>query len=370
MSIAILQQRLHEINNNGLTRDLLPVTGIDFCSNDYLGFSQDEVLRENFLQRLEHFPVGSAGSRLLRGNLSLYEETEKLLADFVKRETALLFPSGYQANLALLSSLLNEGDWVFSDEFNHASIIDGIRLTKANRIVFPHCDYQYLEDQLKIQHAKSGLKVIVSESLFSMEGTLANLTDLAYLAEKYDALLIVDEAHSTGMFGASLVASLGFTEKVFATTHTGGKSLGAGGAWIAGNTILKKYLVNIARPFLFTTAPISALALLLQEATKHYQQVGSERAATIFTRVSKIRQLLSPFICDAVSGPIVPIIIGENFATSKMATALQQRAWDVRAIRPPTVPLGTARLRLTIKWNNSERQIEELAQDIKREILL
>lgn len=369
MSLAILQQRLQEIHSSGLTRNLSPVSGVDFCSNDYLGFSQDEVLRKNFLQRLQHFPIGAAGSRLLRGNHAIYEETEALLADFVKREVALLFPSGYQANLALLSALLKEGDYVFSDEFNHASIIDGIRLTKATRTIFPHRDYQYLEDQLKTQHTKPGLKIIVSESLFSMEGTLANVKDLALLAEKYNALLIIDEAHSTGVFGASLIASLGLTEKVFATIHTGGKALGVSGAWIAGNALLKKYLINVARPFLFTTAPISALALLLQEAIKHYQQVGSERAAAIFTRVNKIRQLLAAFINDSVSGPIVPIIIGENFAATKVAAALQQRAWDVRAIRPPTVPIGTARLRLTIKWSNSEQQIEELVRDIKREIL-
>lgn len=364
--LDILQHRLNQQNSAGLMRTLTTPFGVDFCSNDYLGFADDDVLRQACLQRLTNIPLGATGSRLLRGNLELYEQTEELLAVFVKRKAALFFPSGYQANIALLSALLTPEDVVFSDSLNHASIIDGIRLSKAEKIIFPHRDYQFLAEQLK--KAKHKLKVIITESLFSMEGTLANLPELVALANRYGALLIVDEAHSTGLWGASLVATLGLSEQVFATIHTAGKALGASGAWIAGDAILKNLLINFSRPFIFSTAPALMLLVLLQEALGFYHKVGVERAQIVLNRAAQFQQLLAKFILTNDPGPIISVLIGENIPALKISAALQQKSWDVRAIRPPTVPQGTARLRMTVKWCNTDEQIKNLAADLSREL--
>ena len=363
--IPQLQHRMALHQSQGLARCLRAPCGVDFSSNDYLGFAQDSLLRERFIGRLEQVAVGAAGSRLLRGNLALHEETERLLAAFSSRETALLFPSGYMANIGLLSALLRPEDLVFSDALNHASIIDGIQLSKARKIIFPHRDYSFLAEQLKLHQAQKCLKVIVSESVFSMEGTQADLLQLAALADQYQALLIVDEAHSTGIWGKSLVATLGLTEQVFASTHTAGKALGAAGAWVAGNHLLRDYLIHFARSFIFTTAPLPALALLLQEAIKRYNEIGVTRALEVKKRAQYLRSLLSlTSEKNSHDTPIIAVGIGDNCRAINISTFLFERGWDIRAIRPPTVPKGTARLRITVKWVNSEKQLQQLAADL------
>lgn len=363
MSTQILKQRLAIHHNKGLTRAITTSHGVDLSSNDYLGFAQDPQLQINFMQRLNHsnYPAGATGSRLLTGNLQLFEETEALLAQFVQSESAFLFPSGYQANLALLSALLRNGDIVFSDVHNHASIIDGIRLTRAEKITFPHRHYDALEAQLKINASRRCLKIIISESLFSMEGTLANIATLATLAEKYDALLIIDEAHSTGIWGPSLVTKNGLRDRVFATVHTSSKALGCAGAWIAGNQLLKNYLINFARPVLFSTAPLPALAILLQEAIYYYQRVGMARANQIMINSQILRQLLSDLVSQQENTPILAIILKDNLTTIKIAHHLQNLGWQIYAIRSPTVPINTARLRITVKWLNNAAQLTQFA---------
>lgn len=363
-----LQQRLTNYHNLGLTRNLSLPMGVDLSSNDYLGFAQDTELNQYYIARLQQeFPNGAAGSRLLRGNLELYEQTEAILANFVQREAALLFSSGYTANLALFSALPQENDIVFSDKLNHASIIDGLRLSKAQKIRFPHRDYQQLEQQLKKYQQHASLKIIVTESLFSMEGTLADLPRLAHLAEIYNALLIVDEAHSTGLWGHSLVNSLGLTSKVFATTHTAGKCLGASGAWIAGSQLLRQYLINFARPFIFSTAPIPSMAILLQEAIKYYQLHGSARASIVRQRAVQLRNYLNlANSTEPNDSPIVTIPIGDNQRAIQISALLQQQGWDVRAIRPPTVPVGQAKLRITVKWCNNEEQLQRFAKSLHK----
>lgn len=360
-----LQQRLSNYKSQGLARTLRLPSGIDFSSNDYLGFAQEQLLRERFIARLQQTAVGAAGSRLLRGNLALHEETEHLLAAFSNREAALLFPSGYMANVGLLSAILHPEDLVFSDALNHASIIDGIQLSKARKIIFPHRDYAYLEEQLQRQQAPTCLKVIVTESVFSMEGTKADLLQLARLADQYQALLIVDEAHSTGIWGKSLVATLGLTEQVFASTHTAGKALGAAGAWVASSHFTRDYLVHFARSFIFTTAPLPALALLLQEAIKLYDEIGEKRAVAIQKRARYLRELLSIVAeKNADDAPIICVRIDDNQRATYISEFLSQRGFDIRAIRPPTVPAGTARLRITVKWLNSDIELQQLATDL------
>lgn len=363
----VLHERLEVYKNQGLTRTLMLPQGVDLSSNDYLGFSQENFFR---VENLPPFPQGSGASRLLRGHLPLFSETEKKLAAFVQREAALLFSSGYAANLGLFSSLLRENDVVFSDALNHASIIDGIRLSKAKRLIFPHRDYQWLEAELEKQNHSKNLCVIVTESLFSMEGTLADIPRLAALARKYNALLIVDEAHSTGLWGGSLVAHLGLTEQVFATVHTAGKALGAAGAWVAGSALLREYLIHFARSFIYSTAPLPLSAYLLQAAVHFYGKVGMERANQVRNRARWFRQYLA-VSTEGMNdeSPILSIPIGDSALALEISQQLQAWGWDVRAIRPPTVPAGTARLRVTVKWVNDEQQLKRFAGDLHRLLL-
>lgn len=363
MSLSILKKRLKSQTAYGLLRTLAKPQQIDLCSNDYLGFAQDKILQHNILKRLQKYPNGASGSRLLCGNLDLHEETETICASFVNREAAILFPSGYQANIALLSALLTADDLVFSDELNHASIIDGIRFSRANKIIYPHRNYHYLKQQLKTYQNKSCLKIIISESLFSMDGTLANLAELAQLAKKFNALLIIDEAHSTGLWGSSLVATTGLCKQVFATIHTGGKSLGVSGAWIAGSQLLKKYLINYARPLIFSTAPIPAIAVSLQEAIKYYKNIGEVRAQTLFKRANFFRSLLGEVTHQQENTPIISVLLNDIKSIQKICIALQKYNWHVYPIRPPSVPQHTARIRLTVKWCNSNKQLMQFAND-------
>lgn len=373
-------------------RTLTQKQGIDLSSNDYLGFSEDPILAERILKILstrtrkpthkgggpQSFPMGAAGSRLLRGNLDIHEEAEGHLAKFCNRDAALLFPSGYQANLGLISAILGPGDSVFSDELNHASLIDGIRLSRAERAIYPHRDMAALESDLAKHHEakkNNSLRVIVTESIFSMDGDQAPLPQLAALAKEYEALLVVDESHATGLWGSSnqaptpdqapheggggLVQALGLSNSVFATVHTGGKSLGCSGAWIACDAALKDYLVNFSRPFIFSTAPSPALAVSLIEACKHWFDVGPERAKEVHTFSSSLRNRLlllqeefkNQIRIPSGSSPIVPLIVSDNGLTLGASQFLQGAGYDVRAIRPPTVPEGTARLRITTPYD-------------------
>jgi 8-amino-7-oxononanoate synthase len=350
-----LQERLANFQSKGLTRNLVHPRGIDLSSSDYLGFAQDPELKKRYLARLQNYQqIGSGASRLLRGNLDLFTQTEKIVADFVGREASLLFSTGYAANVGLLSALLKKSDHVFSDELNHASIIDGISLSKANKTIFPHRDYAVLEQALEKTEYENNLKIIISESMFSMEGTHANLEKLVELSKKYKALLLIDEAHAVGLYGAGLVATQNLNEDVFATVHAAGKALGASGAWVSGSKFLKDYLTHFARSFIFSTAPIPAVPILLQEAIKYYQEVGGQRAEIVKQRAMQLREKISIETLGEQDCPIVPIMIGDNHRAISVAEKLQARGWDVRAIRPPTVPPGTARLRVTVKWCNTE----------------
>jgi 8-amino-7-oxononanoate synthase len=269
--------------------------------------------------------------------------------------------------VALLSSLLRAGDVVFSDALNHASIIDGLRLGRAERRIYPHADPAGLRRLLEAAARTDGaapLRVIVTESLFSMDGDAAPLAALADLAEEFSALLIVDEAHATGLFGASgggLAQACGLGGRVFATVHTGGKALGVGGAWVAGDQRLKDYLVNFSRPFIFSTAPIPALCVLLRLALDRWRAVGPGRAADLLRRATRLRGRLQRLsagpaaaLLEAAAGPILPFVLGDNRRALFVSEELRRRGFDARAIRPPTVADGTARLRLTISWPVAE----------------
>jgi 8-amino-7-oxononanoate synthase len=357
-----LSLRLAEARAAGLARELKPRAGSDFCSNDYLGFAEDIQLRRRVQAACEGAPLGSAGSRLVRGELALFARAEASLAAFSGREAALLFPSGYQANVALLSALGREGDFFYSDELNHASLIDGMRLSKATRRVYPHGDLAALRNLLEADRASPGLKFIVTESLFSMDGDAAPLRELAELASASGASLIVDEAHATGLWGSGLAERAGLSGLVLATTHAGGKALGSAGAWVAGSAVLKEYLVNFARGLIFSTAALPALAIQLEEAVAHWSEVGPERAEALFARSRKLAQALG----STVSGPIFPVVLGSNEQALAAQAELAREGFDVRAIRPPTVAPGTARLRVTLRATTPEAELDRFVKALMK----
>lgn len=375
LAIEPLEQRLAALNEEGQRRTLAFRKGIDFSSNDYLGFSADAELRARVLQeaQLRELPLGSSGSRLLRGQLEFFEEVETLLAQFCSREAAVVFPSGYQANVALLSALLRPTDIVFSDALNHASLIDGIRLSGARKEIYRHADVSHLRDllstSLKASSSSESLRIILTESLFGMDGDLAPLQELADLAEEFDALLIVDEAHATGLWGqlqennpkgggpkgGGIIQALGLSNRVFATIHPAGKAMGVSGAWVCGDAQLKDYLINFSRGFIFSTAPSPFIFLLLKSAVEYWKEVGPLRAQAVLERARYFNQ----------PGPIVPILLGDNHRAMEAALHLQAMRYDVRAIRPPTVPTGTARLRITLHWHHPWDELEGLKNEIR-----
>ncbi len=370
-----LERRLDFLAGRGCLRSFSFRQGVDFSSNDYLGFSEDLKLRSLFFERLKEVPMGSSASRLLRGQLKLYDEVEMKLAQFCNRESALLFPSGYQANIGLLSAILGPEDLVFSDQLNHASIIDGIRLSRAKKIVYPHTDTKALRDLLQKAGKTSALKVIVSESVFSMDGDCAPLRQLADLAQEFSALLIVDEAHATGIWGkfdqnlgGGWVQSFSLEERVFATIHPAGKAFGVAGAWVCGDARLKEYLINCSRPQIFSTALFPALAISLHAVLDYWEEVGVARASKVLLRSKSIREQIESW--SSLKGSlgeslIIPIVIGENSAALQVASFLQSEGLDVRAIRPPTVPAGGARLRLTVNWSQTFEDTQRLIQALK-----
>lgn len=347
-----LATRLQNISTENQRRYLVEPFGIDFCSNDYLGFTQDEILRKRIAEAISNLPNGASGSRLLRGHHDFMGKVERELATRVGQESALIFPSGYQANVGLLSTIASANDLVFSDQLNHASIIDGIKLSGAKKIIYPHCDLNGLASQLKRHHNHPGLKLIVTESLFSMDGDFAPLKELAKLAEQWGAQLIVDEAHATALFGdrgGGLIQELGLSHNVLATLHTGGKALGVGGAWVAANEELIQFLVNFSRPFIFSTAPSPFLFIALREAWRRWDEVGQSRADRVLSVSAKISVGMKR---NTRPSQIIPLILGSNQRALAVAAQLKQRGFDLRAIRYPTVALGAARLRMTLPFQS------------------
>jgi 8-amino-7-oxononanoate synthase len=333
-------------------RDLRRVAGIPLSSNDYLALAMHPELKDAITRAVsEDARVASTGSRLLSGNDARWEQLESDFAAFVGAEAALYFPSGYTANIGLLSSVLKPLDTVFSDAANHASLIDGIRLSHAKRVVFPHLDLNYLQDALR-NESGSGGKVVVVESIFSMEGDRAPLADLADLCDRFDASLIVDEAHATGVEGnggRGLIHSAGRPASVLATVHTCGKALAAMGAFVAGSRTLRDFLINHARPFIFATALPPYCAAHVSKALDLVRLADAERAR-LWQLSEYLRENLRTggFDIGTSDSQIIPLILGSNETAIRFASAVNAAGFDVRAIRPPTVPKGSARLRLSL----------------------
>ena len=349
---AALAEALAARERAGLLRRMQPPRGlVDLASNDYLGLAAHPHLIERTCDAVARFGVGSGGSRLLTGQRDAFTELEDRLASFCGAEAALLFVSGYAANLGLLTAIVGWDDLVLSDHRNHASLIDGIRLTGARKVVYPHGDLAAMEAALR--EPRAGRAFVVTESVFSMDGDLAALVDLVEIAGRHGALVIVDEAHATGLFGArgsGRVEELGLSQRVLATVHTGGKALGSMGAWVAGSRILVDTLAQLARSFIFTTAPMPALAGALH-AGLDLVAAEPERRAEVHRKARLLRAAFAAegAATSAHSSPILPIHVGENGAAMALQELLLAEGFDCRAVRPPTVPPGTARLRVTVR---------------------
>ena len=342
---------------------------VDFCSNDYLGYSRSKKLQDAIEQEWEKASVtrnGSTGSRLLAGNTAYAENLEKHLAAFHQTEAGLIFNSGYDANLGLFSSLGQTTTTFLYDELIHASVHDGIKLSRSTAYLFKHNDLVHLEERLKI--AKGSVYVAV-ESIYSMDGDQAPLKEIILLCEKYKANLIVDEAHATGITaneGKGLVQLHRLENKVFARVHTFGKALGCHGAVVVGSELLRNYLINFSRSFIYTTAlPMNSLMAihqaysLLREDKESVKQLnGNIRLfKREMTRIADIKLIES-------ESPIQSIIIKGNEVVKNCAESLRKKGLDVRPILSPTVPKGKERLRICIHSFNTENEIQQLVQGI------
>ena len=366
-----LQADLDGLKSRSQLRRLEIVPGANFCSNDYLGLSADPRLREAVMAALTAgSAVASTGSRLLSGHAAVWGTLESEFAQFAGAEAALYFNSGYAANTGLFGCLLQPGDIVFSDSANHASIIDGIRLSGARKVIFPHLDLNTLASELRRTVAGRGQKFIAVESVFSMNGDRVPLTELLELAERYEAELIVDEAHATGVLGPQgrgLVAEAGAMQRALAVVHTCGKALAGAGAFVVGSNVLKEYLINHARPFIFSTAMPPYVAAQVRAAVRIAAAADAEREY-LQGLATHLRSRLGEngFDTAGSDSQIVPVLLGENEHALAVAARLRGDGFAVRAIRPPTVPAGTARLRLSLTVKHTTEMLDRLASALIR----
>jgi 8-amino-7-oxononanoate synthase len=362
-----LEAELGELEDRDELRSLEIPTGINLCSNDYLGLSTHPALKQALVEGASRADrMGSTGSRLLAGHARGWNELEEEFAAFARTEAALFFTSGYAANIGLLTSVLGRGDTVFSDASNHASLIDGIRLSGAEKIVYPHGRLDALELALHDRVSRLGRKIVVTESAFGMEGDFAPLVEVNDLAKRYGAETVVDEAHATGVFGpqgCGRVAQLGLEGEIFAVVHTCGKALASAGAFVCGSATLKKYLINRARTFLFTTALPPYFAAQVHSALKLARAADEERSRLVIIS-ERLRNELQMMGWDigASASQIIPVMLGENAEAVRVAGELERNGFAVRAIRPPTVPTGTARLRLSLTSKLTDAEIAKLAR--------
>lgn len=336
----------------------------NFASNDYLGLSHHDRVVERTQRALKNYGCGVGSSRLLSGDLHLHHELEVLLAQLTQQQAALLFPSGYQANIATIAALAGRGDIIYSDALNHASLIDGARLSRANIRIFRHCDMDHL-DWLLSEEPEAGRRFIISETLFSMDGDLAPVSALQALSREHHAALILDEAHAFGVFGQGAGLALSQGVKADVTLATLSKSLGSGGGFVASSSTVIEWLINKARGFIYSTGITPANVIAAHEALSlvlENRSLGTRllSLAGIFRQRLQIAGLPVP----AGESQIVPLRAGTNDAALMLAHELQQHGIFSPAIRPPTVPEGTARLRFSVTLDHEPDTLAECADKV------
>ena len=375
-----IRQELQKLQSASLYRTLRSVSSdqgpvmivdgrevVNFSSNNYLGIANHPDLAAAAKEAIDRYGCGSGASRLISGNMTPHEELEAKLADFKGTEAALVFNSGFQANTGILSTLAGEGDAIFSDELNHASIIDGCRLSRAKTIVYAHCNLERLEDGLRAA-TQYRRKLIVTESIFSMDGDEAPLAEIVELAERYGAAVMVDEAHATGLFGATgagVVAKLGLGDRVLVQMGTLGKALGGFGAYVAGSVAVRELLINRCRSFIFTTSlppAVMAMAIAAIDVVRREPQRRDALWKNCRRLTTGLRALGFPV---ESTSPIVPVIIGDAGRCMRFSERLLERGVFAQGIRPPTVPSGTSRLRMTLMATHTAEQIDRVLETVK-----
>ena len=375
------EQRLADLNELGLRRRLRLISGpqgprvlldgnpvLLLCSNNYLGLADHPRVRQAAADAAMRWGVGAGASRLVSGTMTIHRRLEERLADFEGSEACLLFGSGYLANLGVVSALTEAGDVVLSDELNHASIVDGCRLSRAETVVYRHCDVEHLDWSLRQAGERRAL--IVTDSVFSMDGDVAPLTEIVELARRHDARIVVDEAHATGALGPGgrgAVAEAGLGEEVDVVVGTLGKALGSYGAYVCCDRVLADYLVNRSRPLIFSTAPpppavAGALAALelLEEQPRRVDRLAAN-AALLRDELDR-----EGFQTAGTTTQIIPLVVGDPATAMSLCEVAIERGVFAQAIRPPTVPAGTSRLRLTVMASHTRGELRQAAQVLGR----
>ena len=374
----VLAGRLSELAHSGLYRQLRLIEGAQegtvtlngravlmLSSNNYLGLANHPALKHAAQAAIEQFGCGAGASRLISGTMELHQELEQRVAQLKHTEAALAFPTGYHANVGTLSALMTQGDTILSDALNHASIIDGCRLSSATTLVFRHNDIDHLAELLA-SCSGSGNRLIVVDSVFSMDGDIAPLREIVTLAHRYDAWVMVDEAHATGVFGphgAGVVDELGLSSHIDIHMGTLGKALGGFGAYVAGRRELIEWLVNRARSFIYTTGlppsvaatAIAALDIVNQEPERRQQLWDNTAFLT--------KELVGlGYTLGKSCSQILPVIVGDAGQTMALAAALLTHGIFAQGIRPPTVPVGTSRIRLTPMATHTTQDMQRTVQ--------
>ncbi len=361
-------KKLRQLDDQHRLRTLNLPRGIDFTSNDYLGLRTHPELRATAIAALENgLELGAGGSRLLRGHTPEHQALEEFSVGYFGAEATLYFATGYQANMAIFTTLPERGDTIIFDSLIHASVRDGIQASNAAHIRVLHNDLNAYEDALK---SAKGQRWVAVESVYSMDGDVTPLAELHALVTQYDAILIVDEAHGTGVFGANGKGlSEGLSHDNMITLHTGGKALGVAGGLVCASKDIIDYIVNKARPFIYSTAPMPLQAVLVKRALELVQEEPERR--------QKLHKLMHfagsmDFMGGLFGGnfsPILSLVLGSDVRAVSVANDLQRNGFDVRAIRPPTVPEGTARLRISLSVNITEQNLRELAAALAPRLL-
>jgi len=362
-----LNKKLNERKQQNAFRTLrITEEKIDFCSNDYLGIVKNNLLQPATGNRQP--ATGSTGSRLLSGNYKLIEETEKEIATFHQIETALIFNSGYDANVGLFSCIAQKGDTILYDFLSHASIRDGIRLSFAESFSFAHNDLDDLEKKLNHVPITIGRNIfVVTESVFSMDGDVCPLQQLVQLCNKHNAHLIIDEAHATGVIGErgeGLVQHLQLQDDIFARVHTFGKACGSHGAVVVGSQRSRDYLINFARSFVYSTALPEHVAAMIKKSYEIFPYLVDERNH-LNRLINLFQSAKIPFEKLSSSTPVQIVIVPGNDAIKSLSEKLQQKNFDIRPILYPTVPKGKERLRIVLHAFNSEVEVQQLIDELK-----
>ena len=373
-----ISDELERIEKSGLYRELnivesaqgthLEIKGktyLSFCSNNYLGLANNPLVIKAVKDAVGKYGWGAGASRLVSGNMRLHEVLEGEISKFKGKEASIVFPTGYMANIGTISSLVSKGDLVICDKLNHASIIDGCRLSGAGFRVYPHCDMKKLENILK-KATQYSRKLIVTDTVFSMDGDIAPLPDIVRIAHKYKAMVMADEAHGTGVFGkrgGGVVEHFNLSKKVDIVMGTLSKAVGSLGGYVSGDEDLINFLRNKARPFMYTTALPPAVCAASIAGIKLIRKNPSPRKS-LWNNVRYLKEKLDLLNFNLIpsDSPIIPILIGDAKKAVDVSKLLYKKGILIPAIRPPTVPARSSRLRMTVMSTHTRKDLERLLE--------